>query len=249
MTGPVPDQAPGPDDEITCPKCQATVAGRQLVTCPRCGKGLFRQKGSAQTDADAIIQDEVASIDAWLHESIDKFLEDFSDYAGLEPKPPEGMTVEANRPPHPGSAYTWQVHDTWYYSRVGSCVVSYQPQRPGTVAVKFLTSEWILDTSEGSPELKTLTGICVHRGFQLEVSMVARADSSAKHAKDAREKVEWGAVCYLDTHSLSPGLFRSVYRRLRDAVEAAKDALIRKRAACLERKAGRLIGKAAWEPE
>jgi hypothetical protein len=183
------------DDEIQCPHCEKTLRRRDLhavtvQTCRSCG-GIVEQKEQWECrDDEAITQEDVSAVDAWL--------DSVARVAGLQvQRVSDGESMGEFLWSIQGLPVPWQ------------CEALYQRSRPEVVLVRLRAE---VSAPEALPDRNAVEAACVARGVQPEGERIVQSvGQSTAHTW-------WGAAQFLGTSWLPPDLFRPVVDRLAEVL-------------------------------
>lgn len=201
--------------ELICPNCHVALDERQLnartwtvETCPHCQAVVRRDEGFRWQDRDALLQDDVESIEAWLRD----VSRACADRGAL-------FRVEQREGKKSGRKYRWDVatrtegggQSPW------SCTVEYDADTPHIFEVRLTSTE---DEPAFLDVPNPLLDACAEQGVQ------AHACESRRWVEweGERREFRWGARQLLATAPLGVALFHAVLRRLDHAM---RDALAR----------------------
>jgi hypothetical protein len=192
------------ENQVACPNCQLSMPERELVVtstliieaCPRCKAEVRRGERWAWRDADAITQEDVASIDGWLEEIAQS----------------QNLGFTRNRQDEDIGDYLWEIAGKplpW------ECFIYYSTKMPHVVQIRLASDQ---EPAKIFEQPKTLLTVCHDHGVQ------SHAHAEGTLSGDGIEQVEagkWGAGQILATGQLTPALFHVVLKRLVQAMESA----------------------------
>jgi hypothetical protein len=137
------------DDKIQCPHCEKTFLRRDLhavtvQTCRSCGGIVEQEESFGWRDAEAITQEDVSAVDAWL--------DSVAQVAGLR--------VQRVRDGESMGEFLWDIQGLPFPWR---CEVVYQRSRPEVVALRLRAE---VSSEKALPEREAHVSACESRGVQ-----------------------------------------------------------------------------------
>ena len=200
--------------ELICPNCHVALDERQLLghtwsveTCPHCRAVVRKEENRRHQDLDALIRDDVESIETWLQAVA-------LDAAGRG----ETFRAEQHSSKKAGHVCRWEVtagEGESLSPAPWDCTVEYDADTPRVFEVR-LTSKQDGRVFLDSPAL--LLDACAEHGVQPH----ACEERRWVQWEGERLEVRWGAKQLLATGCLGVALFRAVVRRLSDAMRGAQ---------------------------
>jgi hypothetical protein len=169
-------------------------------TCPRCGTLVREGEAFRYEDTEAIIAEDVATIDSWLTREQTGL---GFDYEQIRDREAQGEYLwRATGSPLAGCPANWAIE------------VSYATKSPGVTAARVVCTE---PESLDVETIRRVTSVFCPDGLQPYGTRKSGSRVEGDHAE-----TRWGGEQYLNTSTLEPGLLDCVLKRL---VAAMWDAL------------------------